>query len=148
MGAGKWDPTHELLRLQDRLNRIFGQALEDDDDQLISGNWTPPCDIVETKDALVLHAEIPGVPEESIDVQVEGSILTLKGEKQFEQETEGRSYHRIERAYGKFVRTFTLPRTVDIERITARVERGVLQLTMPKRSETQPRSIRIEVSDQ
>lgn len=146
MGAGKWDPTHELLRLQDRLNRIFGQVL-DEDEHLISGQWTPPCDIIETKDAVVLHAEIPGVPEDSLDVQVEGGILTLKGEKRFEQESEERSYHRIERAYGKFVRTFTLPRTVDPEKISAKIERGVLQLTMPKRSETQPRSIRIEVSE-
>lgn len=146
MGAGKWDPTHELLRLQDRLNRIFGQVL-DEDEHVISGQWTPPCDISETKDAVVLHAEIPGVSEDSIDVQVEGGILTLRGEKRFEQESEERNYHRIERAYGRFVRTFTLPRSVDPDKISARVERGVLQLLMPKRSETRPRSIRIEVSD-
>jgi len=146
MGAGKWDPTHELLRLQDRLNRIFGQVL-DDDDHVISGQWTPPCDIIETKDAVVLHAEIPGVSESSIDVQVEGGVLTLKGEKQFEQESSERNYHRIERAYGRFVRTFTLPRSVDPDKITATIERGVLQLVMPKRSETQPRSIKIQVND-
>jgi HSP20 family protein len=146
MGAGKWDPTHELLRLQDRLNRIFGQVL-DDDDQLISGQWTPACDIIETEDAVILRAEVPGVREEAIEVQVEGGILTLRGEKKFERESEGRSYHRIERAYGGFVRTFTLPRSIDAEGITAKCERGVLELVMPKRSETQPRSIRIEVKE-
>lgn len=146
MGAGKWDPTHELLRLQDRLNRIFGQVL-DEDEHVISGQWTPPCDIIETKDAVILHAEIPGVREDSLDVQVEGGTLTLRGEKKFDQESEERNYHRIERAYGKFVRTFTLPRSVDSEKIRANVERGVLRLIMPKRSETQPRSIRIEVTD-
>ena len=146
MGAGKWDPTHELLRLQDRLNRIFGQVL-DDDDHVVSGQWTPPCDIIETRDAVILHAEIPGVQESSVDVQVEGGVLTLKGEKRFDQKSEECSYHRIERAYGRFVRTFTLPRSVDPEKITAKVERGVLVLFMPKRSETQPRSIRIEVGE-
>jgi HSP20 family protein len=146
MGAGKWDPTHELLRLQDRLNRIFGQVL-DEDEHVISGQWTPPCDIIETKDSVILQAEIPGVSQDSLDVQVEGGVLTLRGEKRFDQESEERSYHRIERAYGRFVRTFTLPRTIDPERIHATVERGVLQLIMPKRSETQPRSIRIEVRD-
>lgn len=146
MGAGKWDPTHELLRLQDRLNRIFGQVL-DEDDQLISGQWTPACDIIETEDAVILRAEVPGVREEAIDVQVEGGVLTLRGEKKLERESEGRSYHRIERAYGSFVRTFTLPRTIDPERITAKYERGVLELVMPKHAETQPRSIRIEVKD-
>jgi HSP20 family protein len=146
MGGAKWDPTHELLRLQDRLNRIFGQV-GDDDDQLISGQWTPPCDIIETREAVLLRAELPGVREESIDVQVEAGLLTLRGEKRFEKEGEDRSYHRIERAYGSFVRTFTLPRTVDPEAITARYDRGVLELVMPKKAETRPRSIRIEVSD-
>lgn len=146
MGAGKWDPTHELLRLQDRLNRIFGQALEDDD-HLISGQWTPPCDIIETPDAVILRAEIPGVAEDTIDVQVEGALLTLKGDKRFEQEAEGRNYHRIERAYGSFVRSFSLPRSVDSEGITARYERGVLELTMPKRKETKARAIKIELGE-
>lgn len=146
MGAGRWNPTHELLRLQDRLNRMFGPSLDDDDDQLVSGQWTPPCDIIETADAIVLRAELPGVREEDIEVNVEGGLLTLRGEKFFEKESE-QSYHRIERAYGSFMRTFTLPRTIDAEEISAHYERGVLELTMPKRSETRPRQIKIEVKD-
>jgi len=145
MGAGRWNPAHELLRLQDRLNRMFGPSL-DDDDQLVSGQWTPPCDIIETADAIVLRAELPGVLEDEIEVHVEGGLLTLHGEKHFEKDSE-QSYHRIERAYGSFTRTFTLPRSVDAESISARYERGVLELTMPKRSETKPRQIRIEVKE-
>jgi len=146
MGAGRWNPAHELLRLQDRLNRMFGPSLDDEDDQLVSGQWTPPCDIIETADAIVLRAELPGVLEEEIEVHVEGGLLTLHGEKRFEKDQE-QSYHRIERAYGSFTRTFTLPRSVDAESISARYERGVLELTMPKRSETKPRQIRIEVKE-
>ncbi|MBI2212251.1 MAG: Hsp20/alpha crystallin family protein [Acidobacteria bacterium] len=145
MGAGRWNSTHELLRLQDRLNRMFGPSL-DDDDEMVSGQWTPPCDIIETADAVVLRAELPGVREEDIEIHVEGGLLTLRGEKEFEKRTD-RSYHRIERAYGSFMRTFTLPRTVDAEGISANYERGVLELTMPKRSETRPRQIRIDVKD-
>lgn len=146
MGAGRWNPAHELLRLQDRLNRMFGPSLDDDDDQLMSGQWTPPCDIIETADAIVLRAELPGVLEDEIEVHVEGGMLSLHGEKRFEKDSE-QSYHRIERAYGSFTRTFTLPRSVDAEGIIARYERGVLELTMPKRTETKPRQIRIEVKE-
>jgi HSP20 family protein len=146
MGAGRWNPTHELLRLQDRLNRMFGPSLDDEDDQMGTGQWTPPCDIIETADAIVLRAELPGVCEEEIEIHVEGGLLTLRGEKHFEKESE-QSYHRIERAYGSFMRTFTLPRSVDAEGISALYDRGVLTLTMPKRSETKPRQIRIEVKE-
>ena len=147
MGAGRWNPTHELLRLQDRLNRMFGPSLDDEDDQLVSGQWTPPCDILENADAIVLRAELPGVREGDIEIQVEGGMLTLRGEKRFEKEESEQSYHRIERAYGDFLRTFTLPRSIDSEAISARYENGVLELTMPKRSETKPRQIRIEIKD-
>ncbi len=147
MGAGRWNPTHELLRLQDRLNRMFGPTLDDDDDQLASGQWTPPCDILENADAIVLRAEIPGVREDEIEIHVESGMLTLSGEKRFEKEEGEQSYHRIERAYGNFLRTFTLPRSIDAEAISAKYERGVLELTMPKRSETKPRQIRIEIKE-
>ena len=147
MGAGRWNPTHELLRLQDRLNRMFGPSLDDDDDQLVSGQWTPPCDILENADSVVLRAELPGVHEEDIEIHVEGGTLTLRGEKRFEKEECEQSYHRIERAYGDFVRTFTLPRSIDPEAISAKYERGVLELTMPKRAETKPRQIRIEIKE-
>ncbi len=146
MGAGRWDPTNELLRLQDRLNRIFGGSF-DEEDQLFSGQWTPPCDIIETKDSVILRAEVPGVNQDQIEVHVEGGVLTLRGEKRFENEGEEQSYHRIERSYGNFMRTFTLPRSVDAENISARYERGVLELVMPKKSETRPRQIKIEVAD-
>ncbi len=147
MGAGRWNPTHELLRLQDRLNRMFGPSLDDEDDQLVSGQWTPPCDILENADAIVLRAELPGVREDEIEIHVEGGMLTLRGEKRFEKDETEQSYHRIERAYGDFMRTFTLPRSIDAEAISAKYERGVLELTMPKRNETKPRQIKIEIID-
>ena len=141
-GSGRWDPTHELLRLQDRFNRLFGHG---DEDQLISGSWSPPCDILETKEAVILKAELPGVLESDISIQVEGGVLTLRGQKNFQKETEEQNYHRIERPYGSFVRSFTLPRTVDSERIAAKLHNGVLEVVMTKREETKPRQIRVDV---
>ena len=145
MGSERHDPTLELLKLHDRMNRMFGFGRAHEDD-LIGGSWTPPCDILETRDSVILHAELPGVKEKDIEISIENSVLTLRGERTLEKETEERSYHRVERAYGHFARSFTLPRTVDPERISAAFRDGVLEVRMPKREENKPRSIKIGVT--
>lgn len=137
----------DLNALHNQLSRYFDETLprfEPADEALASGTWNPPVDISETADKIVLSIEIPGVKQEDLDIRFEERTLTLKGERKFEK-IEGRNYHRVERLYGTFVRTFALPRTVDAEAITATYREGVLEIEMPKREEAKPKQIRIGV---
>jgi HSP20 family protein len=149
MPSTKWDAAQELLKLHDRINRLFNMERQTplNEDELITGSWTPACDILETKDAVVLRAELPGVRKEDIDISLEAGVLTLRGLRHLEKENEECTYHRIERSYGSFVRSFTLPRIVDSERISAKFIDGVLEIRMPRREENKPRSIQIDVRD-
>src|SRR5690348_14469533 len=122
MAIVRFDPFRDLAHMQDRINRIFGEAYRhsDGDEVLKGGDWTPPVDIFETKEhEIVLRAELPGLKREDIDVRVENHTLTLKGERKQEQEVTKESYHRVERAYGAFSRSFSLPSTVDTEKVSA-----------------------------
>ena len=144
------DPFKEVTFLQDRVNRLFEEAWgrgRRNDEEAISGSWAPAVDVRETKDALEVHAELPGIEPAEVEISVENSILTLKGTRNFEKATEGQTYHRVERAYGAFERSFTLPTNVDPERIQAVYRQGVLHLTLPKREEAKPKSISIKVED-
>ncbi len=145
-----WDPYREFRSLQERFNRAFGitSARREREEEL--GAWIPPVDIAEDKDKIVLTAELPGFKEDQIQIQMEGGVLTLRGERRFEKEKkdDGRSYHRIERSYGQFMRSFTLPNNVDRENIQAKFSDGVLEIELPKREETKPRQIRITGASQ
>ena len=139
-----WDPFRELRGLQNRVNRVFGGTTPARRDEEISlGTWMPPVDIAEDQDKIVLTAELPGFREDQIEVEMEGGVLTLKGERKFEDEKEGRNYHRVERSYGQFVRSFTLPSNVDRDSIKANFSDGLLRIELPKREEAKPRQIRI-----
>jgi HSP20 family protein len=138
-----WDPYREFRSLNDRLNRAFGSATTRRDEEMSLGSWLPPVDIAEDKDKIVLSAELPGFKEDQIEIQMEGGVLTLRGERKFEEEKDGRSFHRVERSYGQFVRSFTLPNNVDRENIRANFRDGVLEIELPKREEAKPRQIRI-----
>jgi HSP20 family protein len=144
----RWDPFKEMSGLQDRMNRLFedvwgrGRRL---DEEYISAGWAPPVDVRETKDALEITAELPGVDPKEVEVSVEGGVLTLKGTRNFEKAAEGETYHRVERAYGAFERSFTLPSNVDAERIQAAYRHGVLHLSVPKREEAKPKAIAIKI---
>lgn len=145
MGSSRWEQAQELMKLHDRMNRLFGLTQNElDEDQLSSGSWTPACDILETREAVIVRAEVPGVKRADIEISLDNGVLTLRGARKLEKETEERSYYRIERSYGSFVRSFTLPRSVDAERISANLEDGVLEIRMPRREETRPRQIKIE----
>jgi HSP20 family protein len=147
MGSTRWEQAQELMKLHDRMSRLFGvTGHELDEDQLSSGSWTPACDILETQDAVIVRAEIPGVKRADIEISLDNGVLTIRGNRKLEKETEERSYYRIERSYGSFVRSFTLPRSVDAERISANLEDGVLEIRMPRREETKPRQIKIETA--
>jgi HSP20 family protein len=107
------------------------------------GAWIPPVDIVEEKDRILMTAELPGFKESEIEIQMEGGVLTLRGERKSETEREGRTFHRMERSYGQFVRSFTLPNNVDRDRIKANFANGLLEIELPKREEAKPRQIKI-----
>ncbi|MEP6768173.1 MAG: Hsp20/alpha crystallin family protein [Acidobacteriota bacterium] len=140
-----FDPYREFNALQERLNRVLGAGgRRERDEEMSLGAWIPPVDIEEDKEKLVLTAELPGFKEDQIQIQMEGGVLTLRGERKFEEERKnGKNFHRVERAYGQFVRSFTLPNNVDRENVQAHFSDGLLRIEMPKREEARPRQIRI-----
>ena len=142
MNLMRWDPYREVSSLQDRLNRAFGGRTERDDEMQLAA-WAPPVDIAEEKDRILITAELPGFKESEIEIQTENGMLTLRGERKFEKETDGKSYHRVERSYGQFVRSFSLPNNVDREKIQATFRDGLLQVELPKREDAKPRTIKI-----
>ena len=149
MAIIRWnDPFRELAALQDRMNRVFEGTLARtrNEEELFTGTWAPPVDIYETKDRIVLKAELPGFDDKQIQLRFEDGVLTLEGERKFEKESGDENYHRVERSYGKFVRSFAIPAGVEGDRIAASFSNGVLTVDLPKREETKPKQIRIEAS--
>ena len=147
MAIIKVDPLREFAVMQDRLNRLFGNAYLRDEDTGFRGSWVPSVDIFETeKHDLVLRAELPGMAREDIDVSIENGTIVIKGEKKFDPAVKDEHYRRVERAYGSFHRSFTLPNTVDASKVTAEYKSGVLTVTLPFKDEAKPRTINIEVA--
>jgi HSP20 family protein len=147
MAIMKVDPLREFAAMQDRMNRLFGNSYLRDEDTTFRGTWAPAVDIFETEQHdLVVRAELPGMTREDIEVSVENSTLVLKGEKKFDPDVKEEHYRRVERAYGAFHRSFTLPNTVDTSRVTADYKNGVLTVKLPFREEAKPRTIAVEVS--
>ena len=147
MAIVKVDPFREFAAMQDRMNRLFGNVYLRDEDTGLRGTWVPAVDIFETPTHdLIVRAELPGMTREDIEVTVENSTLVLKGEKRFDAEVKEENYRRIERTYGTFHRSFTLPNTVDASRISADYKNGVLTVKLPFREEAKPRTINVEVS--
>jgi HSP20 family protein len=146
MALIRWDPyrDRELSTFADRFNRAFG-ALQgrERDEEMGLGAWMPPVDIAEDKERITLTAELPGFKEDEVQIQMEGNILTLRGERKFEEEKTGRNYHRVERSYGQFMRSFTLPNNVDRENIRAKFRNGLLEIELPKREDAKPKQIQI-----
>jgi HSP20 family protein len=142
----RWDPTRDLLSVHDRVNRMFSNALNRNDSTETSGFWVPPVDIYEEGDNLVLKAELPGVRKEDLDVSVENNLLTLSGERRQDGEVKEEQYHRLERFYGKFTRSFTLPVGINTGNIHAEVRDGILTVTLPKAEEAKPKRIQIKAA--
>jgi HSP20 family protein len=147
MAIVRFDPFRDLASMQDRINRIFGEAyLNNDDDVLNRGDWRPPVDIYENeKHEIVLRAELPGLKKEDLDIRVENNTLTLRGERKRDTQVKQESYHRVERVYGGFTRSFSLPNTVNTEKVEAAFADGVLTITLPMRDEAKPRTIQVQV---
>ena len=149
MAIVRWtDPFREFAQLQDRLNRAFSDAYGRSDEGLLStGSWMPPVDIYQNgNQELVLKAELPDMTREDIDVTVDKGTLTIKGEKKLSTEVKEEQFHRVERRYGTFSRSFSLPTSVDATRVAAEYKNGVLTVKLPLREEAKPRSIKVDVA--
>jgi HSP20 family protein len=149
MALVRWEPFQDLLAIQERMNRLFDETLQRtrsrEEEDISAGLWAPPVDIYETENEIVLKAELPEIDQKDIEIKVEDNTLTIRGERRFDQETKKENYHRIERAYGKFSRSFSLPNTIDQEKIKASYKDGILKLVMPKKEEKKPKQITVEV---
>ena len=142
----RFDPFRDLAVLHDRVNRLFGDAYGAREEGVLS-NWVPAVDIFENeKKELVLKAELPDVKKDDVSVTVENNTLTLSGERKFEAEVNKDHYHRLERSFGTFSRSFSLPATVDTGKIAAEFKHGVLTIRLPFRDEAKPRSVNIDVA--
>ncbi len=150
MAIVRWDPFREVAQLQDRLSRAVGDTYgrtSTDDGFMTTGEWVPPVDIYADGDQeLVLKAELPEMTLEDIDVTVDNGALTIKGEKKFAKEFKHDQVHRIERRYGTFSRSFSLPQTVDPHKVAAEYKHGVLTVRLPLREEAKPRQIKVDVT--
>ncbi|HLI76697.1 MAG TPA: Hsp20/alpha crystallin family protein [Acidobacteriaceae bacterium] len=139
-------PLNDMAVLQNRLNSIFTDFArpEGDSTELTAGNFVPPVDVYEDAQHLVLKFEVPGIKPEDLDIRVENRTLTVRGERKWNNEQKEENFHRVERRYGSFVRSFTLPNTVDTENIQAQSEHGVLELTLNKKPEAKPKQIQVK----
>ena len=145
----RFDPFRELSTMQDRINRIFGDAYTRryDDDLNQRGDWFPPVDIYENaQQEIVLKAELPGLAREDIDLRVENNTLTLRGERKRDAEIKQEQFHRVERAYGAFSRSFALPSRIDTDKVRAEFRDGVLTIALPVKAEAKPRQIEVAIS--
>ena len=149
MALIRWEPARELNSLQSEMNRLFNTFF--DVPAPANGGslrrWVPAMDLVETDDSYVLRADLPGLSEGDINIEVENNVLTVSGERKAEHEDKGEGYYRVERAFGAFSRSLTLPKGVDADAVTARFDRGVLEVRIPKPQERKPRRISIGGSE-
>jgi len=149
MAIIKWDPYRDMVSLREKMNRLFQDVFtgRTEDRELSAGTWAPSVDIYETENELVMTAEVPGIDEKDIEIKIEDNTLTLRGERKFEKDTREENYHRLERSYGSFYRAFTLPGSIDPEKIHAECENGILKISMPKRLEAKPHKVKILKAD-
>ena len=141
----RWDPVREFVTLQDRMNRLFRDSQSGQEEALTTSTFAPPVDVYEDEHNISLKIEVPGIDEKDIDVRVENNTLTVHGERKFEKEEKEENFRRVERQYGSFTRTFTLPQTVDAENIRADYDKGVLKIRLAKKAEAKPKQIKVNV---
>ncbi|MGA8224547.1 MAG: Hsp20/alpha crystallin family protein [Candidatus Acidiferrales bacterium] len=143
----RWEPFRNLSTLQDQVNRLFETNLPGRSDSSDLTTWAPAVDIYETENELVIKADLPEISEKELDVRVENNTLTIRGERKFEEKVKEDNYLRIERTYGSFSRSFSLPNTVNTEAIKADYKNGVLTVELPKRAEMKPKQVKINVTN-
>jgi HSP20 family protein len=146
MAITRWDPFQELASLQNRVNGLFQDYGRTGQDELTTtGSFVPAVDVYEDEHKVTLKLEIPGIKQEEVDVRLENNTLTVRGERNFEKEEKEENFHRIERRYGSFARSFTLPSTLDTENVQASYENGVLKIELAKRAEAKPKQIKVNI---
>jgi HSP20 family protein len=143
----RWDPSREYSTLQDRMNRLFREShgSEGPEDALTTTGFAPPVDIYEDEHTITLKLEVPGIEEKDIDVRIENNTLTVHGERKIEKEEKEENFRRVERQYGSFTRSFTLPSSVDPGQVSADYAKGVLNIKLPKKAEAKPKQIKVNV---
>jgi len=142
----RFEPFRQFPTLQDRINRVFRESYGEGDDQaLTTSSFAPAVDVYENEHSVVLKIEVPGIDENDIDVRLENNTLTVHGERKIERDEKEENYRRVERHYGSFTRTFTLPLTVDSEKVSANYDKGVLKIALPKKAEAKPKQIKVNV---
>jgi len=141
----KWDPWREIEDMFDRYTRAIGRPRSDQQQVGTDSDWSPRVDIEETEKEFLISAEIPGISKDDVHVDITEGVITIKGERKYEKEEKGKKFHRIERSYGSFGRSFTLPDNVDENKIKASFKDGMLNLTIPKTPKTEPKAIEIKV---
>ena len=148
MAIVKWDPFRDMITLRDRMDRLFEDSLSrfrGGEEDMTHSTWSPAVDIYETAEDIIIKAEIPGVNKKDISVEVKNDSLYLKGDRKFEKELKEENYHRMERSYGSFCRVFSLPTSVEQDKIKANFKHGVLQISIPKLEEEADKSVNIDV---
>jgi HSP20 family protein len=147
MALVRWDPFRELEEVSDRLNRVLGPDARRSHgkETMIVADWTPSVDITETEGEYLIKAEIPDVRKEDVKVTLEDGVLTIQGQRKQEKEEKGTKYHRIERSYGSFARTFSLPDVIEADKVKAEFKDGVLNLHLPKSEKAKPKAIEVKV---
>jgi HSP20 family protein len=143
----RWEPFREFNTLQDRMNRLFRESFAPDtqEQSLAMSSFAPPVDVYEDEHNITLKIEVPGIDEKDIDVRIENNTLTVHGERKFEKEEKEENFRRVERQYGSFTRSFTLPTTVDAEKISANYVQGILKISLAKKAEAKPKQIKVNV---
>ena len=142
----RWDPFREFVTLQGRMNRLFRDSYgQESQEALTTTSFSPPVDVYEDEHSVVLKIEVPGIDEKDVDVRIENNTLTVHGERKFEKDEKEENYRRVERSYGSFTRTFTLPNTIDAEQVTADYDKGVLKIRLAKKAEAKPKQIKVNI---
>jgi HSP20 family protein len=149
MAATRWEPFRDLTALQDRMNRLFEDVIAGprrgaEQEDLTAGQWSPPVDIFETAESVVIRVEVPGIEQQALDVEIKENSLIVQGDRRFE-EVQGRNYHRVERPYGTFRRVFSLPMPVRQDQVHAALKNGVLEITLLKEEKAKPKRVQVEV---
>jgi HSP20 family protein len=146
----RWEPFREFATLQDRINRVFRDSYSGagQDDSLTTSSFAPAVDVYEDEHQVTLKIEVPGIDEKDIDVRLENNTLTVHGERKIEKEEKEENYRRVERQYGSFTRTFTLPPTVDTDKVSATYDKGVVKISLPKKAEAKPKQIKVNVGSE
>ncbi|HEX2675856.1 MAG TPA: Hsp20/alpha crystallin family protein [Polyangiales bacterium] len=150
MSIVRWDPLRELEEVSNRLNSMFSRSSlatsENGKDTMTTFDWAPSVDISETADEFLVKAELPEVKKEDVKVSLDGGVLRIEGERKQEKEEKGKKFHRVERSYGSFLRSFSLPENIDDAKVQAEFKDGVLNVRLPKSQQAKPKSVQVKIN--